>query len=227
MSPDEGLTDEQITIYLTKDLLNAADFERITRCSIGKYSDFEVTQTGVQPIPIPDHLLALLNEDAREQALNLLDCRLAFPCTLSQLIEFVAAAEWPEDFPDGYDKLIACSSQQKVSVADTVEAIPLQIEAATAQPATSNITGHSTTPTRTHALDAVISKAKETAADAADYHSVWAALVALAGNGKPPAPLIGFAEGEGVKYQGVNDVEFFTKNALRGKMNRAVKRLAR
>ena len=39
---------------------------------------------------------------------------------------------------------------------------------------------------------------------------------------KPPAPLIGFVEGEGVKYQGESDVQFFNKEALRKKMKRAV-----
>ncbi|MDP1525055.1 MAG: hypothetical protein Q8M20_04555 [Rhodocyclaceae bacterium] len=101
-----SLSGEQIATYKAKASLNAADFEIITGCGIGIYDDFIVTQAGVLPKVLPDDMLAILNKDAREQALKLLGCRLNFPCSLLQLCEFVAAAEWPEVLPDGYDELV-------------------------------------------------------------------------------------------------------------------------
>ena len=75
------------------------------------------------------------------------------------------------------------------------------------------------TPRRTDALTAVIDTAKQNAPDANDYHSVWATLVKLAESPERPAPLVGFVEGEGVKYQGDTEIKFFTKEALRKRMN--------
>ena len=73
---------------------------------------------------------------------------------------------------------------------------------------------------RTNALDAVIRMAKASAAEPDDYQSVWAALVQLAQRKERPAPLTGYAEGEGVLYQdGENPCKSFTKAALRKRMN--------
>lgn len=74
---------------------------------------------------------------------------------------------------------------------------------------------------RADPLGAVIDKAKELAAAPADYQSVWAALVDLAQSPNRPAPLLGYAEEEGVKYRTdtAEGVKFFTKNALRKRMN--------
>lgn len=72
--------------------------------------------------------------------------------------------------------------------------------------------------TRRHTLTAIIETAKERAANPDDYHSVWAALVRLAEGSNRPAPLLGYAEDEGVKYQIKNDIKFFTKDALRKQM---------
>ncbi|NPC57854.1 hypothetical protein [Caenimonas soli] len=74
---------------------------------------------------------------------------------------------------------------------------------------------------RADPLAAVIEKAKEFAANSNDYQSVWAALVELAQSSGRPAPLLGYAEEEGVKYRTdtIDGVKFFTKNALRKRMN--------
>lgn len=78
---------------------------------------------------------------------------------------------------------------------------------------------------RTHALTAVITTAKKSAVDATDYQSVWAALVELAELPSRPAPILGYAEIEGIKYRAdkaANGVAFFNKDALRKMMGRAV-----
>lgn len=54
---------------------------------------------------------------------------------------------------------------------------------------------------RADPLAAVITKAKSEALDPTDWTSVWAALVALAQRSDRPPPLLGYTEGEGVKYQ--------------------------
>lgn len=84
-------------------------------------------------------------------------------------------------------------------------------------------TTQTVTTRRSDALTAVIATAMGQALDSADYHSVWAELVKLASSPNRPAPLLGFAEGEGVKYQGDDDVEFFKKNNLRNRMQRAAR----
>lgn len=73
--------------------------------------------------------------------------------------------------------------------------------------------------TRVHPLRAVMDAAKAAAVSSTDYHSVWAALVRLAEADSRPAPLLGYVEGEGVKYQTDKDIKFFTKDALRKQMN--------
>ncbi|MGT2509774.1 hypothetical protein [Cupriavidus basilensis] len=73
--------------------------------------------------------------------------------------------------------------------------------------------------TRAHALRAVIEAAKVNAAACDDYHSVWATLVLLAEGENRPAPLLGYVEGEGVKYQTDKGIKFFTKDALRKQMD--------
>ena len=81
-----------------------------------------------------------------------------------------------------------------------------------------------TTMKRSDELTAVIATAKNTAQNPDDFQSVWAELVKLAESENPPAPLIGFTDGEGVKYRsesGENGVKFFTKRNLSDRMRRA------
>jgi hypothetical protein len=78
---------------------------------------------------------------------------------------------------------------------------------------------------RKHALAAIIAVAKNNAADADDYQSVWAALVRLAESRDRPAPLLGYVEDDGIKYQGASEVKFFIKDALRKQMNRTASKI--
>ena len=68
--------------------------------------------------------------------------------------------------------------------------------------------------TRRNILDAVIETAKRNALDPADSHSHWAALVALAESPDCPAPLLGYVEGEGVKYLDSNGVKFLSRKSF-------------
>ncbi|WP_446900901.1 hypothetical protein [Burkholderia sp. YIM B11467] len=75
--------------------------------------------------------------------------------------------------------------------------------------------------TRSNPLKAVIEKAKSSAADPSDNHSVWAALVKLAQDANRPAPLLGYADAEGVKWDDNGTVKFFTKRNLADRARRA------
>jgi hypothetical protein len=75
---------------------------------------------------------------------------------------------------------------------------------------------------RTNALRAVIEQAKLAAVDASDWANVWNELVKIAASDQRPAPLLGYTEGEGVKYQNDNEkkpVAFLTRQALRKRLS--------
>ncbi|WP_153074996.1 hypothetical protein [Paraburkholderia bonniea] len=79
---------------------------------------------------------------------------------------------------------------------------------------------------RRNSLSAILDMAKERATNADDYHAVWASLVKIAQQDDRPCPLLGYAEGEGVKWSGddadadaENTVKFLTKDALRKRLN--------
>jgi hypothetical protein len=76
---------------------------------------------------------------------------------------------------------------------------------------------------RDDALAAVLDLAKKKALDAKSWQSVWASLVALAQSSDRPAPLLGYTEGEGVKYQTDNADKpdgWLTREAYRARFNR-------
>ncbi|MEM5371634.1 hypothetical protein V4C53_37180 [Paraburkholderia azotifigens] len=75
--------------------------------------------------------------------------------------------------------------------------------------------------TRSNPLKAVIEIAKSSAAAPSDLHSVWAAFVKLAQDANRPAPLLGYADAEGVKWDDNGTVKFFTKRNLADRMRRA------
>lgn len=72
-------------------------------------------------------------------------------------------------------------------------------------------------------LAAVLAQVKQQAIDPADWQSVWAALVKLAESESRPPPLLGYVEGEGVKYRAddaANPVAYLTREALRSRFKR-------
>lgn len=78
---------------------------------------------------------------------------------------------------------------------------------------------------RSDPLGAVVEAAKSAALDRDDYLSVWAALVNLAQSSNRPAPLLGYVDDEGVKYQVAegDGTKFLTKDALRKRMYRSAR----
>ena len=118
--------------------------------------------------------------------------------------------------------------------AGAVSALPIprnavQVLSSAETAATTLATGLAAAPVRnrlngrSNALTAVISQAMSEALDRNNWQSIWAALVAIASRDDRPAPLLGYTEGEGVKYQSykeANPVTFLTCDALRKRLQR-------
>lgn len=77
---------------------------------------------------------------------------------------------------------------------------------------------------RTNILDPVIALAESAAIKSDNWQSVWAELVRLAQSDDRPAPLLGFVEGEGVKHQTQQGVEFFTATNLQDRFRRRARK---
>jgi hypothetical protein len=75
--------------------------------------------------------------------------------------------------------------------------------------------------TRSDALTAIIEKARKEAPDADSATSVWEVLVRLAQSSKPPAPIIGYAEGE-IKYRAETETgfKFLSQKAVKERIAR-------
>ena len=74
---------------------------------------------------------------------------------------------------------------------------------------------------RADPLGKIIESAKSRSLDPADWTNVWIALVGIAKADDRPAPLLGYTEGEGVKYEVFGEsesVRFLTREALRARM---------
>lgn len=101
--------------------------------------------------------------------------------------------------------------------------IEAMVESLKPENRSSNV-GHIHTPKRrTSALDAVIDAAKSRALVLGDWASAWAALVEMAKGNDRPAPLLGYTEGDGVKYQTDSDsnpVAFLSREAFRKRLTR-------
>lgn len=137
----------------------------------------------------------------------------------------MSPSEWLAIFDQyGLGKLVPAGLRIAVSGNTGVSAAPAESKAqGEAGTQGSPRTIQSKTTKRSDALTAVIASAAQNAQDPADYQSVWAELVKLADSTNRPAPLLGFVEAEGVKYQGDNDVKFFTKRNLADRIRRAAR----
>lgn len=109
---------------------------------------------------------------------------------------------------------------------DEVEPVPAPgvVEAVPASgPAAAAVLTH-TIKRRADPLAAAIKQAEGRSADAGDWSSVWASLVVIAQSNSHPPPLIGYVEGEGVKYQtdsAINPVKCLTREAFRKRQTRS------
>lgn len=77
---------------------------------------------------------------------------------------------------------------------------------------------------RGNVISSVLAHAKKQALDPTNWQSVWAALVSLAQSTDRPAPLLGYVEKEGVKYQTDDEVDpvgWLRREAFRKRFKRA------
>ena len=130
--------------------------------------------------------------------------------SLAEVVAYFIGCDWP-DIPA---PLLALVSAAADMTAPPVVPVPTVAE---------SVTRTHELKRRGDALAAVLALAKKQALAADDWQSVWASLVALAQSAKRPAPLLGYSEGEGVKYQTDNDekpVGWLTREAYRGRFKR-------
>lgn len=73
---------------------------------------------------------------------------------------------------------------------------------------------------RANTLDPVIELAIVGSIDPESTHAVWNEMVRLAESKDKPAPLLGFVDGEGLKYQGNDGPAFLTKKNLNDRLKR-------
>jgi hypothetical protein len=80
------------------------------------------------------------------------------------------------------------------------------------------------TTRRTDPLEAVLELARSRALSASKWTAVWNALVVLAQSSDRPAPLLGYTEGEGVKWQADDEAEpvrYLTRENFRDRWRRS------
>lgn len=100
---------------------------------------------------------------------------------------------------------------------------PTAAPAPAADPAPAVATTTHRTKRRADPLAAVLNEARRQALEPTDWQSVWAALVELAKSASRPAPLLGYVEGEGVKYQTDSEAQpvgYLTREAFRKRFRR-------
>lgn len=78
-------------------------------------------------------------------------------------------------------------------------------------------------PRRVNVLSGVIKRAEALAGDGSTWSDVWNALVQLAQSPSRPRPLLGYVEGEGIKYEGPQGVEFLSREAFSKRHKRAAR----
>jgi hypothetical protein len=126
-----------------------------------------------------------------------------------------AAMQPPKELPE----MAGIEQQNSVRESEARISSPVSMSASATAPAP---TKH-TLKSRANVLTAVLSLARRNALDTADWRSVWATLVELAQSPNRPAPLLGYTEGEGVKYQqddAVDPVGWLTREAYRKRFSR-------
>ena len=134
--------------------------------------------------------------------------------SLAEVVAFFVSCEWP-NIPAPLLALLAPGPASAEPVPLVADIAPVAVD----KPSTRM---HEL-KRRGNALGAVLTEAKKRATDGEDWQSVWASLVALAQSANRPTPLLGYTEGEGVKYQ-TDDAEspvgWLTREAYRGRFRR-------
>lgn len=79
---------------------------------------------------------------------------------------------------------------------------------------------------RRHVLDSIVAMAIDASTDKSDYQAVWAAYVKIAKDDNRPPPLLGYVEGEGVKYASDTAKDCIAFDSKRAFASRFGRRLA-
>lgn len=168
-------------------------------------------------------LLDQMVEAANNRELTVRDPHTALPKTGGRVREFYELVT-PLDLNQWLEKQVASyrwSPPPALQDEEDVHANASEkAQDASASAAVAGVKKHAI-KTRSDPLAAVLEMAKNAAVDRHDYMSVWAALVNLAKSSARPAPILGYADLEGIKYEVAerDEPRFFTKDALRKRMN--------
>lgn len=101
---------------MERESIDQFTFKVLTGCGVGRHGDFIVSRDGVHPVPIDAVVLDRLDDDQREVIDELLALNLIFPCTPTELVVFVDAAQGAFSLPDGYAEKVR--SQPAVAEAE-------------------------------------------------------------------------------------------------------------
>ena len=103
---------------MERESIDQFTFKVLTGCGVGRHGDFIVSSDGVRPVPIDAVVLDRLDDDQREVIDELLALNLIFPCTPTELVVFVDAAQGAFSLPDGYAEKV----RSQPAVADAAPA---------------------------------------------------------------------------------------------------------
>lgn len=137
--------------------------------------------------------------------------------SLAEVVAYFVGCDWP-DIPAPLLALVPAVTEPTAQAEPSTVPAPVP---AVVPPRPTNLLHKP--KRRADCLNAVIQMASERAADPTDWPSAWAALVALALQADRPAPLLGYTEGEGVKYQTDNAdaaVAWLSRQAFRKRAGR-------
>ena len=234
------LTDERCFELAQSQELRIADWTALTGIGIGVHWSHRVTTEGVAFRNWTEKEIREASVDQQiEMHRDNEAMPLKFPCAPSRLMQFIDAAPPGShifSIPDAFRQAVAESEQttgtlpsklaalleqpKSIDVGTTAKAASLPISNEKFQLATvttNRLSG------RENVLDPVISLARSEASDSNSTQAVWATLVEIAWSENRPAPLLGYADTEGVKYRRDSDehgVGIFTKKNLADRMRR-------
>jgi len=235
-----NLTDQRCIELARSHELRIADWTALTGIGIGVHWSHRVTTEGVA---FRNWTEQEIREASVDQQINMHRDNeampLNFPCVPSRLMQFIDAAPPGSHLftiPDAFRQAVIESEQttgtlpsalaalleqpKSIDVGPTVKAASLPIsneKVLLATAMTNRLSG------RENVLDPVISLARSKASDSNSTQAVWATLVEIARTENRPAPLIGYADAEGVKYRSDSDedgVGILTKKNLGDRMRR-------
>lgn len=222
-------TDERCIELARKPTLGIVEWIELTGVGIGKIGPFRVTSKRVKFVKWKDSLIESMPRDGHGfLTSNNQHEPLEFPCTPARMIDFIDSELCTIygcfSVPDAFQRAVTESAQATDTAQEQCGPFKAPEKAATAvssAPQSQAVTKTHRLNGRENILDPVIQLARKNAIDPDSPQSAWTEFVRMAESSDMPAPLIGYVEGEGVKYRGSTDeTEFLTKKNFAARVRR-------